>query len=431
MCNMQLKRESKLLLPFLRSSIVYALTAFAVSILNYYFNLSLARKFTLSDYGEYMSTLSYVLLLSVPISALSVALIKRIGSTSKSERWLVGVSIEAWTRNILWENKLLLLGSGFILIILLSSFRLQWTSAVAVVIMCLLATLGSVYPAIFQASRQFIWVSLLLLLVTVFKICGLWLIPNTQQLLFVYLLLVGVSGIQIGLGSWFLRKSTSQSSLSSSRCLLNWSLIDLLRRRSIYLPALSSLGIMGMITVDIIVAKMVMSSEQVGLYAGLSLLAKILLYLTGPLTAVAYAYFSDSETKKDSNKILILCIVLIISGTIVVSNIYTFFPTFITSFFLGSAYHALGNSLRMAAIFGGLYSIATLLTQYLIARSSRLGLLSLLAMAVQVCCILLFHSSLDQIMIVNSLVVFFLCVSYAIGLVIITFSSSLHTHEAA
>lgn len=423
------KNQAERVLPFIRSSAVYTATAFVVSLLNYYFNLYLARTLSLSDYGEYMSALSYVLLLSVPISALSMALIKRIGRTRKSDRWLVGLSIESWTRSLLWRNKLLILGGGLALIVLLSIFRLQCSSAVAVLVLWLMATQGAVYPAIFQASRRFLWVSLLLLLVTLCKISGLWLIPSSQQLLFIYLLLFVASGTQIGIGSWLLRKFSAQSKNTAKPVLLSWSLMSVVKRRSVYLPALSSLGLLGMITLDIIVAKIVISSEQVGLYAGLSLLAKILLYLTAPLTAVAYAYFSGSETKKDSKLILILCVILIIIGTFIVSNIYTFFPAFITSIFLDSAYLPLGSSLRMAAIFGGLYSIATLLTQFFIARGSRLGLLSLAAVVIQIVGILLFHNSLTQVMLINSIVVFLLCVGYAIGLVIKNTNSSSRIHE--
>ena len=79
---------------FIRSSIIFSVASFVVSIIGYIVNLLIARGFSLADYGEYMTAMSYVLFLSVPITTFGLIVVQRIGKEVTGKRKKLALDLE-------------------------------------------------------------------------------------------------------------------------------------------------------------------------------------------------------------------------------------------------------------------------------------------------------------------------------------------------
>ncbi|MDH5533815.1 MAG: hypothetical protein OEX81_05325, partial [Candidatus Pacebacteria bacterium] len=81
---------------FIRSGVIFSVANFVVSVIGYVINLLIARAFSLANYGEYMTAMSYVLFLSVPITTFGMIVVQRIGRETKEKRKKVAIDLEKW-----------------------------------------------------------------------------------------------------------------------------------------------------------------------------------------------------------------------------------------------------------------------------------------------------------------------------------------------
>jgi len=178
-------------------------------------------------------------------------------------------------------------------------------------------------------------------------------------------------------------------------------LLQYLKRKTVLIPLLTTLGMIGLLSMDIILAKIFLPANQVGLYAGFSLLAKIILYATGPISMVAYTFFTGSETQRNGQKILTVSIISFLFFGLGITLIYKLLPGVIIRLIFGVKFNLLTPLIWLAAIYGLAYSLAGLFAQYLIAQEKWAGLLALPALLIQIVGISFYHQNLAQIMLVN------------------------------
>ena len=71
---------------YVRGGAVFTAISFMVSLLNYVFNFLVARFFPLTAYGEYMTALAYVAVLTAPLGVFNILVVKKIGAVATTQR---------------------------------------------------------------------------------------------------------------------------------------------------------------------------------------------------------------------------------------------------------------------------------------------------------------------------------------------------------
>lgn len=406
--------------PFLRGSFIFTLTSFVANVLHYIFNLIVARSFPLTNYGEYMTAISYFLFFTMPVGALSVVLIKKIGSLNPKIRKAYVINLEGYLISQI-KRYLWLIAMFAVLLVLFFYFKanLTMSSIILIVVTTFIGLLAVLYNASLQVFKQFFLVGLVFITVALIKIIGIagvsQLRPNLNLL---YLIIILASLVGLFLARYFLKRDIGQESSKPSLKFKFQTLPAYLKRKSILLPAMTTLGMAGILTIDVILAKIFLSSNQVGLYAGLSLLAKIVLYTTTPIITVAFTFFASSEHRKHQTKNLLTAVFLFLIIGLLLFIAYKYFAQPLVLLVFGAKFLSLAPIIWWSAIFGLLYSLTSLFARFLIAKENWLGLASLFFLGLQIIAISLYHTSFVQIMQINIIAVLGLLLVY-LGVIVL------------
>jgi len=375
-------------------------STFFVSLLNYGFNLLMARGLSLSDYGELISVLSYIILLTIPFGAFGTILVKRIGAVDPSERRHYATSVERWLYGrVIRAMPLLLIVGGVGYWLLSANSNLQITSVIFILVMALCTLLLNIYFYSLQAYKEFFIYGVYLTVIALFRFLGGAAIIHTRGgLTFVYILTVALTLFQITWGHFLIRKKHPQKTLN----IQFQKITTYLKRKSILIPALATFGILGLANVDVIMVKKLMTGSEAGLYGAVTLLAKIIFYVTSPILSVGYIFFTGKEHQHQAEQLLLIISGLVLAMGLCAIGFYTVFSPFVIHLFFDQRFNALQSILWLSGVYGTLYSLVTIFSNYFISKNSFYSTLPLLALAFQVVAIYFFHSSLAQVLLVNS-----------------------------
>lgn len=390
---------------FVRSSIIFSIANFVVSVIGYLINLIIARAFSLADYGEYMTAMSYTIFLFVPVSTFGLVVIQRIGREVKESRVKVAILLERWLFREIKSNLLpiLLLVVGFALFGFYKG-NLSFPSILFVITMAVLTLFQSLYSASFQAFKMFLLAGVFLIVISIFKlILSIGVVMVNPSLIYLFLGIIAATAIGLFFGRSALFSGKDQK-INEERLISFSNIYSYIKRKNILIVLLTTLGIAGLANIDLMLVKKYFSPEQAGLYSSISLLGKIILYLATPLSQVAFSFFTGSDSRHDSFKILSLLIFsYLLLGSISTAGYYLF-PNLIVDIIFGEKFLVIGNIIWLSAIFGTLYSLAVLFSSFFISKNSWLGAFSLPALVFQLIMISFNHQSLSDVLKVNILV---------------------------
>jgi O-antigen/teichoic acid export membrane protein len=220
--------------------------------------------------------------------------------------------------------------------------------------------------------------------------------------------------ISIVIGRYQVFKKMKKVDLKIHGNLPRISILSSLRKKENLVPLLSILATTLMINGDVIIVKMFFEPELAGIYSLFSLFAKIILYATAPITAVAYTFFTGSESNKKSGSVLMLATGAFLFFGIGMLIIYAFFPELLIRVVSTEEYLKLSTNLFYAAIFGTVYSISMLFSQYLVSKNSWWVILGAIASIIQMALIFFNHYDYLEVMQVNVAVVSTLVIIYGI-----------------
>lgn len=393
---------------FIRSSVIFSVASFVVSVIGYIVNLLIARGFSLADYGEYMTAMSYVLFLSVPITTFGLIVVQRIGKEVAGKRRKLALDLEKWLYSELKTHFPLLIILAIIFSVLVYFKGNLGLPAILFVLTISTFTLfQAFYSASLQAFKNFFLAGLFIIIIFSAKLLfsvGVIVIAPTLINLFIAFALSMVLGLIVG--KQMIRKGETVSNKEVSHKFLN--VFKYLRRKNLLITLITMLGLVGLGIVDIILVKKFLPADQAGLYSAISLLGKIILYVATPFSQVAFSFFTGSDSKHNSLLILVLLSIsyLFIGGVATLS--YFFFPELIIGIVFGSKFLSIANLIWMAAIFGTLYSLVALYSQFFISKNSWWGVTAFLALFVQFFVIYFNHGSLGEVLTINILILFVL-----------------------
>jgi O-antigen/teichoic acid export membrane protein len=386
---------------FIRSSVIFSVASFIVSVIGYLINLIVARSFSLSDYGELMTAMSYVLFLSVPITTFGLIVIQRIGKEDTLGRKKIALDLEKWLFSELKTHMPLLT----ILVLIFSTLvyfkgNLGLPAIIFVVVTSFLMLFQIFYSSVLQSFKNFFWAGLFLITIILskfsFAIGVIVISPNLINLFLAFTLSL-IIGLAVG------KKMIGNTKVISDKNITHkfLNIFSYLKRKGLLITLITTLGLVGLANVDIILVKKFFPADQAGLYSSISLLGKIILYVSMPLSQVAFSFFTGKDSKHNSLLILILLSIVYLFIGSVSTFIYFFFPDLVINVIFGSKFLNISSLIWMVAIFGTLYSLVTLYAQFFIARNSWWGALAIIALFIQFFAIFFNHGSLEEVLTIN------------------------------
>jgi O-antigen/teichoic acid export membrane protein len=136
-----------------------------------------------------------------------------------------------------------------------------------------------------------------------------------------------------------------------------------------FLPALASNALLLLLmNTDILLAKRYFEAEIAGQYIAVSTVAKIIFYITGPITSVMFPLIASQRSRGEKHYLtLVGSAIITVLGSMLILALYAVFDKEIVTALYGAQYQALSKYLPISAILVILLSLVNLMSQYFLS----------------------------------------------------------------
>ncbi|MFH0864235.1 MAG: oligosaccharide flippase family protein [Candidatus Gottesmanbacteria bacterium] len=385
--------------PLISGSLIFSAGSFFFSILNYLFNLLMGRVLSVADYGVLIA-------LTTTINILSIFAQSVITVFTKFSASLIGQNKGGAIRELFKKGTFWIAIFGFIISVIIfilrsticQFFHIQETIYIDFVILIIfLSFMQSVGFGILQGLLRFGTYSIINIFITIIKL--------SLGLLFVYLggrTLGALSAYLISAFIGYILIFIPLKKYLNQKDQFHLPYENLPNKLIIYgIPVfLSSIGVSGFMSVDVILVKHFYSANDAGLYSALSLMGRSIFYLLAPINYVLFPLVAQKKEKGENlSKILIMTLILTGLPTICLTIIYFIFPKLIlTIFFPAPAYSGLITYLGPFSVFILFFTLASILNNfYLSIGKTRVFILTTIGLITEIIYILYFHNSFTQL----------------------------------
>lgn len=415
MKNKTIKMLKNLLSHELVTGSIYIFIGSAIAnVFNLFFSLFMGRNLTVEGFGILASTVSLMSLIAIPAGSIIPTIVNFAGSHFAKEDY---GSVKALFLKII---KPLLIISIFVLFCFVvfagyigDFFKIEDRSIIVIVgIAVVLGYIGVVIIAFLQAKLAFKFLSFSHIISTLSKfVIGVGLVFlgfGVKGAIWAVFISGSISSIIgfIYLKSVFISRINKASKLSFKSIL------------SYGVPSsLATLGMMSLISTDILLVKHFFDPLQAGIYAGLSLVGKVIFFLTAPIGNVMFPLIVKKHAKSESyNNIFKMAIAMVLIPSVFISTFYFLYPELSISFIIKNvAYKSASGLLGLFGIFITTYSLTTLFVYYFLSiKKTNVYIPVLIAALSQLLLIILYHDSLLIIVIISLSVALILLVTLVI-----------------
>lgn len=375
----------------IQGSAVLSIGNFVANLGNYVFNLFAGRLLGPADYGVMASIIALLYIVSVP----SVTITYVVAKYSSSFKARAGISQLA--NFFTGLNKTLLCFSLFIFLVFalirvpLSSFLKIESSTPVIILGALLGTslLAALNNATIQGLLKFAFLAFNGIVAVVVKLAlGLGLIWAGLSVNGALLGFLAAFLVPYFVSFWplkFLLTSKQEAAKVDWEGVLGYTA-----------PVfVSTLGLTLLYTGDVVLVKHFFSADQAGLYSALSLIARVILFMTTPITMVMFPLISEKYAKNDRYwGLFFASLVLVSLAVAAMTAFYFIFSRFTVRLFFGEQYLAAAPYLGRFGIFLSLYSLCNLFASfYLAVHKTKVASLPFLFGLAQIGLIWRYHSS--------------------------------------
>lgn len=162
------------------------------------------------------------------------------------------------------------------------------------------------------------------------------------------------------------------------------------------------------ITSDLILVKHFFSPEDAGVYAGLSLIGRVIFFFSAPISTVMFPLVVNKKAKNEEYRdIFKIAILLIFLLSLSITIFYYLFPEFTIKLFLKKDDYLVASSfLGFFGVFITLYSMLAVVTNfYLSVRNTKIFIPIAIGAFAQSTLIWIFHNSFGQIITISIITV--------------------------
>lgn len=379
---------------------------------NFLYNLAMGRMLTPATYGELEAILSLSILTSVPLSVLSIFIVKIVSSHWGSEkRGEVKLFLAASRRN------LFIIGlAGSLLLLLFSPILVKFlnlSSVLSVVflsLLFLLSGLSTVNNSGLSGTLSFGYLAAN----SIFG-AGAKLGLSVILVFFNFQLFGALFGPVLGSLLSFLLSGFELKSLFKKVKTTNEKVLPEVLKNTFFPTLFASLALTAFLTVDVILARHFLSGTLSGQYAIIAVLGKIVYFAVGPVISVSFPLISSRAGNSKTYMLPLLGSLAMVLGVgSLISFILFMFPELILKIIFAGKYLDVAPYLGPYSFFMVVFSVNSVLTYFLLSVSYFRWMWLLLGISIlQGLLIILFHSSINQLIWVNVSVslVYFVVVS--------------------
>lgn len=180
---------------------------------------------------------------------------------------------------------------------------------------------------------------------------------------------------------------------------------------------LTLLGLISFISTDIILVKHFFDPIQAGQYAGLSLVGRVIFFMTAPIGSVMFPIIVQKHTKGfHFGNTFKMSLVLVLIPALLLTLFYLLFPEFTIIFFLKrQQYLVVAPLLAICGLYMTFYSILYLLANfYLSIKKTKIYFPILIGAFLQIVLITLYHQNFMEIIMISFVLVLLLVVGFLI-----------------
>lgn len=389
---------------------------FLANVFNFFFNVFMTRNLTIAEYGILASLISLMNLMALPANAV-IPTVTQFGASyfAKGELHMVrGLFFRVVT-------PLFCLGIiSFLLLIFFGNeighfFNIRDTSLISLAgFIIAVGFLSVVNTALLQGKLAFAFITIITMLGAFLKFSlGLVLVflgfglGGTMWSLF----LAGFLPYMISfIPLRFIFQKGITTPKVSGRMLLSFGIPS----------AVASFALLSFINTDIILVKHFFTSENAGIYAGLSLVGRVIFFFSAPVSTVMFPLIAQKHTKEENyHNIFKLSLLLVFISCLFLTAFYFVFPEFVIRFFIKQeAYLVTAGLLGIFAFFITVFSLLTIITNfYLSVKRTEVAIPLIFGAVMQVVFIWVYHQTFLQIitisLIITSLLLILLLLYYA------------------
>jgi len=386
--------------PFVQGGAVITVGNLATSLLNYLFNSLAGKQLGPSGYGEIATFFSYINILMVPTTIIGSLIIRRLGQAGQ-ERVVYAHALEQWFLTRMQKLSLLAVLPVLAIPFLPAITNLSLASATGLALTIPLVPFIMLYTSMVQGLQMFGAITIIMFIVTIVKLLGIILPITGIDPLWRVVGFLLLSYVTTWLLSLYVAHRKKMPYIAVTGHTIIRRVRDILATPAVIMSMFALLSITLLGNADIIAAKKFMSSQESGLYSAWSLFAKMILYAGGPLTLVSYIYFSDINNKNQYRKALLLLSIFVIIGGITAYLAYTLFGNFIIRFFLSNKFNSITLVLPYAALFGTLYLLITIYTNYFVATQNSMSLIPALTIPFYFVAIIMSKATFNSLIAIN------------------------------
>jgi O-antigen/teichoic acid export membrane protein len=179
--------------------------------------------------------------------------------------------------------------------------------------------------------------------------------------------------------------------------------------------ALALLGLVSFISIDIILVKHFFDPVQAGQYAGLSLVGRVIFFLTAPIGTVMFPVIVQKHAQGHNfSNTFKIAVGLVLAPSLLITIFYYLFPHFTILFFLKrSQYLAVSPLLALFGLYMSFYSMLYLFVNfYLSIKKTHIYLPVIIAAILQIILISLYHQNFMQVIMISFVLVLLLVVGF-------------------
>lgn len=383
--------------PLFSSSLIMILGSNLTNFINYFYHFIMARVLTPASYGDLAALISLLGLVGLIPGSLSLVIVKYVSSAKSKE----GI-----TRLVHWMNhKVLMLGVIIFAILILSSSTISRFIKIENQYLIILIGISFIFVLPTTLNR-----SVLQGLLRFKHIIVSILLENTTKLLLgVLLVYIGysVDGAIFGLVlaiiiGWIITRFFIRDYYIETGGIVNVKPLLLFS-----IPVLvQSFSLTSLYSTDLMLVKHFFSAHDAGLYAAVSKMGQIIFFGTGSIGAVMFPLISKKQSQgKNYYDIFIYSLSLTAVLSLAILLFYYVAPDLAVNLLLGASYLEAKNLLFIMGVYMSLFAVSFLFVSFnLSIGRSKVVILPALAAIIQIIGILLFHNTLNTIIIVSILV---------------------------
>ena len=337
------------------NSLVMLIGANLGNALNFLSHILIARLLLPQDFGLFQSLINLTAIAGVIFTSLSLVIVNQ-ASQVKSKTFYLKPFLNLSLKLSVLLSFLFLILYPFIS----QKFSLSNPNTYLIFILILLTSfIPIILSSLLQAKLKFHLVSLLSILNGSIKLIFIWLFLTLKLQISGALLAILFTTIISSLIIYlFTKPFIKQRHRQAYK--LPW--------KYIATTTITNLGLISLISTDVILARIFLSPNQSGYYAAASSLAKIIFFALSPIFTVTFPIFSSKILHFGTVRLFKQASILLTSLAIIIFIILKFNPANLIVFIYGTNYQSATNILPLAAIAVFLYTLFYLSIQFLLAQ---------------------------------------------------------------